>query len=106
MPAFASMTIIEGARAIGPHPTHTTSNRHPEPIIRPWNGGPVTPNVPDPTAAAPLSTLKPIAPDRFRRIAKDGSEMREVRFVRDASGRVVAKEALFQRSMLEVAGVR
>jgi hypothetical protein len=49
-----------------------------------------------------LSYLKPIALERFRRIAKDGSEMHEVTFKRDASGRVVAKEEFYQRSVRDL----
>ena len=73
-----------------------------ETIILPWNGGLVTIDLPEPEPAKHLSFLKPIAHDRFRRIAEDGSEMHEVTFKRDASGRVVAKEEFFQRSVREV----
>ena len=77
-----------------------------ETIMLPWNGGLVTLDLPDPKAAENLSFLKPIARDRFRRIAKDGSEMHEVTFVRDASGRVVAKEEFYQRSVRDVGAAK
>ena len=80
---------------VGRYTTGTWDN---ETVILPWNGGLVTLSLPDPEPAGHLSTLKPIAPDRFRRIAPDGSEMHEVIFHRDAAGRVVAKEEFFNRS--------
>lgn len=70
-----------------------------ETIILPWNGGLVTLDLPDAKPAESLSFLKPIATDRFRRIAKDGSEMHEVSFQRDAGGRVLAILEFFNRSM-------
>ncbi|WP_017668369.1 serine hydrolase domain-containing protein [Sandarakinorhabdus sp. AAP62] len=81
---------------------YTNNTWNNETIILPWNGGLVTLDLPDPKAAEHLSYLKPIAQDRFRRIAKDGSEMHEVTFKRDASGRVVAKEEYYNRSVREV----
>ncbi len=72
-----------------------------ETIILPWNGGLVTLSLPEAEPAAHLGFLKPVAPDRFRRIAPDGSAMHEVIFQRDTSGRVVAKQEFFQRSRRE-----
>lgn len=69
-----------------------------ETLILPWNGGLVTLSLPDPQPAAHLSFLKPVAKDRFRRIARDGSELHEVTFLRDTTGRVVAKEEYFNRA--------
>ena len=77
-----------------------------ETIILPWNGGLVTLDLPETEPAKHLSYLKPIAPDRFRRIAEDGSEMHEVTFTRDASGRVTAKEEYFQRGLRDLAAVK
>jgi CubicO group peptidase (beta-lactamase class C family) len=85
---------------------YTTGTWNNETIILPWNGGLVTLDLPAEEPAKHLSYLKPIAQDRFRRIAEDGSEMHEVTFVRDASGRVVAKEEYFQRSLRDLAGVK
>lgn len=85
---------------------YTNNTWNNETIILPWNGGLVTLDLPDPNAADHLSYLKPIAPNRFRRIARDGSEMHEVTFVRDASGRVVAKEEFYNRSVRDVAAIR
>lgn len=75
-----------------------------ETIILPWNGGLVTLSLPDANPAEHLSFLKPIAKDRFRRIARDGSEMHEVTFRRDAAGRVTEKVEFFQRSIRDPAG--
>lgn len=69
-----------------------------ETVILPWNGGLVTLSLPDAEPAAHLSFLKPVGPDRFRRIARDGSEMHEVTFQRDTQGRVVGKTEFYQRS--------
>ena len=76
---------------------YTNGTWNNETIILPWNGGLVTLDLPDANAAQHLSYLKPTAPDRFRRIGADGSEMHEVIFRRDAAGRVTAKEEFFQR---------
>lgn len=81
---------------------YTNGTWNNETIILPWNGGLVTLDLPDAKAADSLSTLKPIAPNRFRRIARDGSEMHEVTFLRDASGRVTAKEEYYNRSVRDV----
>lgn len=81
---------------------YTTGTWDNETIILPWNGGLVTLSLPDPEPARHLSFLKPTAPDRFRRIDPDGSEMHEVEFRRDAAGRVVEKLEFFQRSVREV----
>lgn len=78
---------------------YTNGTWNNETIILPWNGGLVTLDLPDQEPARHLSYLKPIAPDRFRRIAEDGSEMHEVTFLRDAAGRVAAKQEFFQRSL-------
>ncbi|WP_313671719.1 serine hydrolase domain-containing protein [Sandarakinorhabdus sp.] len=85
---------------------YTNNTWNNETIILPWNGGLVTLDLPDLKAAENLSFLKPIAQDRFRRIAKDGSELHEVTFKRDASGRVVAKEEFYQRSVRDVSAVK
>lgn len=85
---------------------YTTGTWNNETIILPWNGGLVTLDLPDPKAAENLSFLKPIAQDRFRRIAKDGSEMHEVTFRRDVSGRVVAKVEYFQSSVRDMRPVK
>ncbi|MFM7272697.1 MAG: serine hydrolase domain-containing protein, partial [Gammaproteobacteria bacterium] len=70
-----------------------------ETIILPWNGGLVTLGLPDAKPAESLSILKPVARDRFRRMAKDGGEMHEVSFERDSAGRVVSIVEFFNRSM-------
>jgi hypothetical protein len=70
-----------------------------ETVILPWNGGLVTVSLPDAHPAAHLSFLKPIGLDRFRRIAGDGSDMHEVTFTRDASGKVIDKVEFYQRSV-------
>lgn len=85
---------------------YTNNTWNNETIILPWNGGLVTLDLPDPKAAENLSFLKPIAQDRFRRIARDGSELHEVTFKRDASGRVVAKEEFYQRSVRDLSAVK
>lgn len=108
----ARRTHIWKAAAPAPAPLedyagrYTTNTWNNETIILPWNGGLVTLDLPEPDAAAHLSFLKPIARDRFRRIAKDGSEMHEVTFVRDGTGRVVAKEEFYQRSVRDTGAAK
>jgi hypothetical protein len=70
-----------------------------ETVILPWNGGLVTESLPDAKPAAHLLLLMPIGPDRFRRIAGDGSDMHEVTFTRDAAATVIAKVEFDQRSV-------
>lgn len=60
-----------------------------EGVVVPWAGGLAYLTLPsdDPTEGATF--LKPVARDLFRRVRDDGSEAEEVRFARDASGKVV-----------------
>ncbi len=63
-----------------------------ESVVLPWNGGLVSLRLPNSNPADSLTYLKPIAADRFRVIASDGSEMHERIFKRDATGRVTHHE--------------
>lgn len=63
-----------------------------ETVILPWNGGLVKLNLPTSRPSDNLSFFKPVAPDRFRAIADDGSEMHEVTFRRDSAGKVLSYE--------------
>jgi len=56
----------------------------------PWAGGLVLLGLPTNDPAGDMRFLKPKGGDIFRRVRKDGSEAEEVRFVRDASGRVTS----------------
>ena len=79
----------------GRYENHVWTN---ESVVLPWNGGLVMLGLPANDPADSLSFLKPIAPDRFRMIASDGSEMNEVTFNRDAAGRVLNYEEHFTRA--------
>ena len=59
-----------------------------ESVILPWAGGLAALNLPSNDPAGDMSFLKPKGGDVFRRVRKDGSEAEEIRFVRDASGKV------------------
>jgi CubicO group peptidase (beta-lactamase class C family) len=57
--------------------------------IAPWAGGLAELALPSTSPAKGLSLLKPAGKDTFRRLREDGSDADLVRFVRDASGKVV-----------------
>ena len=59
-----------------------------ESVVLPWAGGLAVLSLPTTDPAGDLGFLKPKGADVFRRVRKDGSEAEEVRFVRDASGKV------------------
>ena len=70
-----------------------------ESVILPWNGGLVSLNLPSGNPSESLTFLKPLGSDRFRVIAKDGSEMHEITFKRDEAGRVLYYEEHYTRTM-------
>lgn len=59
-----------------------------ESVVLPWAGGLVTLDLPSNDPASDMAFLKPKGGDVFRRVRKDGSEAEEIKFVRDASGKV------------------
>jgi CubicO group peptidase (beta-lactamase class C family) len=59
-----------------------------ESIVLPWAGGLVALDLPTNDPAGDLAFLKPKGGDVFRRVRKDGSEAEEIKFLRDASGKV------------------
>ncbi len=61
-----------------------------ESILLPWAGGLVGLTLPTGDPAGDMMFLKPKGGDVFRRVRKDGSEAEEIRFVRDASGKVTS----------------
>jgi CubicO group peptidase (beta-lactamase class C family) len=61
-----------------------------ESVIVPWAGGLAILPLPTPQPAEKITILKPKGGDLFRRVRDDGSEAEEVRFLRDASGKVTS----------------
>jgi hypothetical protein len=61
-----------------------------ESAILPWAGGLVILSLPNDDPAAGMEFFKPKGGDLFRRVRKDGSEAEEIRFVRDASGKITS----------------
>ena len=61
-----------------------------ESVMLPWAGGLVHFSLPTNDPAGDMSFLKPKGGEVFRRVRKDGSEAEEIRFVRDASGKVTS----------------
>jgi CubicO group peptidase (beta-lactamase class C family) len=57
-------------------------------VVLPWAGGLVALVLPTNDPAGDLAFLKPKGGDVFRRIRKDGSEAEEIKFLREASGKV------------------
>jgi CubicO group peptidase (beta-lactamase class C family) len=57
--------------------------------VMPWAGGLALLNLPSSDPAASLSFWKPKGNDVFRRVRDDGSEAEDLRFERDAAGKVV-----------------
>ena len=57
-------------------------------VVLPWAGGLVSFGVPVNNPVGDMDFLKPKGGDIFRRVRKDGSEAEEVKFMRDASGKV------------------
>ncbi len=57
-------------------------------VVVPWAGGLATLDFPSTTPADDLEFLKPKGGDSFRAVRVSGGEMDEVRFLRDARGRV------------------
>lgn len=62
---------------------------HSEQVVVPWAGGLAIASLPSDNPAEGLALLKPKGGNVFRRVRDDGSEAEEVRFERDASGKVV-----------------
>ena len=58
-------------------------------VVVPWAGGLATLDFPSTTPADDLEFMKPKGGDTFRAIRSSGGEMDEVRFLRDAHGKVV-----------------
>ncbi|MGD0732157.1 MAG: serine hydrolase domain-containing protein [Terracidiphilus sp.] len=61
-----------------------------ETAIFPWAGGLVIFSLPTDDPAGEMEFLKPKGGDLFRRVRKDGTEAEEVKFVRDAAGKVTS----------------
>ena len=61
-----------------------------ESVMLPWAGGLVSISLPDEDPLADMQFYKPKGGDVFRRVRDDGSEAEEIRFIRDASGKVTA----------------
>ncbi len=61
-----------------------------ETAVLPWAGGLVSFGLPTNDPAAAMSFLKPKGGDVFRVMRKDGTEAEEIKFVRDAAGKVVS----------------
>jgi len=59
-----------------------------ESVIVPWAGGLAILSLPDDEPAEATGFLKPKGGDIFRRVREDGSEAEEIKFQRDASGKV------------------
>jgi len=60
-----------------------------EQIILPWAGGLAALVLPSTDPANAIQFLKPKGNDTFRRVRKDGTEAEEIKFNRDASGKVI-----------------
>ncbi len=58
-------------------------------VVTPWAGGLAMVSLPSHKPADELTILKPKGGDVFRRIRDDGTEADEIRFERDAAGKVV-----------------
>lgn len=61
-----------------------------ESVIVPWAGGLAILSLPNENPAEAIGFLKPKGGDLFRRVRDDGSEAEEIKFQRDASGRVTS----------------
>jgi hypothetical protein len=61
-----------------------------ESVMLPWAGGLAWIDLPSMDPAGDMTFLKPKGGDVFRHVRKDGSEAEELKFVRDASGRVTS----------------
>lgn len=61
-----------------------------ESVMLPWAGGLVWIDLPSDDPSAEMVFLKPKGGDVFRHVRKDGSEAEELKFVRDASGKVTS----------------
>jgi CubicO group peptidase (beta-lactamase class C family) len=61
-----------------------------ESVLVPWAGGLVALSLPSDTPADGIMFLKPKGGDVFRRVRDDGSEAEEVKFQRDAAGKVTS----------------
>lgn len=59
-----------------------------ESVMLPWAGGLVSLSLPDDEPVAHLTFFKPKGGDVFRRVRDDGSEAEEIKFTRDASGKI------------------
>ena len=60
-----------------------------EVLILPWAGGLASLRVPSRAPVDDISFLKPKGGDLFRRVRDDGSEAEDIRFERDAAGKVI-----------------
>jgi CubicO group peptidase (beta-lactamase class C family) len=60
----------------------------PESVLLPWAGGLAYTGLPTDDPVGDTDFFKPIGPDLFRRVREDGSEAEELRFLRNAAGRV------------------
>lgn len=60
-----------------------------ESLFLPWAGGLVNLSLPSSAPGSDMTFLKAKGPDLFRRIRRDGSEAEDVRFERNAAGKVL-----------------
>ncbi len=60
-----------------------------ESVMVPWAGGLAYLSLPTADPAGSVSLLKPKGGDVFRRVRDDGSEAEEIKFMRDASGKLI-----------------
>jgi CubicO group peptidase (beta-lactamase class C family) len=70
-----------------------------EQVILPWNGGLVMLDLPSSNPSDSLRFLKPLGSDRFRVMARDGSEMHVITFKRDPAGKILNYEEHFTRTI-------
>ena len=69
-------------------PATTPASRGNPVDMLPWAGGLVSVSLPDDDPVAGMQFFKPKGADVFRRVRDDGSEAEEIKFNRDASGKV------------------
>jgi CubicO group peptidase (beta-lactamase class C family) len=72
-----------------------------ESVMLPWAGGLVAMSLPTDDPAGEMKFFKPKGGDVFRRVRKDGSEAEEIRFMRDAAGKVTSFMHFSNPSVME-----
>lgn len=87
--AFKRATIVPGINLEDYAGRYSEQPWEAEGVVVPWAGGLAYLTLPSDDPAEAVTVMKPVARDVFRRIRDDGSEAEEIRFGRDASGKVV-----------------